>query len=159
MRKSFFTSALLAGLIAGALDIVAACLNAYIKTNTGPMQVLRGIASGAFGKEAITGGPMMAVWGLIIHFIIAISFTFLFFFLAKQIPSLVKYPLLIGVIYGVLVWAAMRFIVLPYLSTLNPRPIAGSEAIKNAVIAAAIIVACVGIPVAFLARRYVKANV
>jgi len=158
MRRSFFPSALIAGLIAGALDITAACINAYIKTSTTPVQVLKGIASGAFGKEAITGGPMMAVWGLIFHFIIAISFTFLFFFIAKQIPSLVRYPLPIGIIYGVFVWATMRFIVLPYLSTLNPRPIVGSEAIKNAVIAAAIIVVCVGIPVALLARRYVKAN-
>jgi uncharacterized membrane protein YagU involved in acid resistance len=159
MRKSFFSSALIAGLIAGALDIIAACLNAYIKTSTPPMQVLKGIASGVFGREAITGGPMMAVWGLIFHFIIAISFTFLFFFLAKQIPSLVKYPLVIGVLYGLLVWAAMRFLVLPYLSTLNPRPIVGNEAIKNAMIAAAIIVVCVGIPVAFLAKRYVRAKV
>lgn len=158
MKRSFFASALFAGLIAGALDIIAACVNAYIKTGTTPLQVLKGIASGAFGKEAITGGSLMAVWGLLFHFIIAISFTFLFFFIAKQIPSLVKYPLIIGIGYGVFVWAAMRFIVLPYLSTLNPKPIVGSEAIKNAIIAAAIIVVCVGIPIAILAKRYVRAN-
>lgn len=158
MKRSFFASALLAGIIAGALDIIAACINAYIKTSTTPIQVLKGIASGAFGRDAISGGPMMAVWGLLFHFIIAISFTFLFFFLAKQIPSLVKYPLIIGILYGLFVWAAMRFIVLPYLSTLNPKPIIGNEAIKNAGIAAAIIVVCVGIPVAILAKRYVRAN-
>ena len=159
MKRSFFASALTAGLIAGTLDIIAACLNAYLKNDTTPAQVLKGIASGAFGKEAISGGPVMAGWGLLFHFIIALSFTFFFFFLAKQRPGLVKYPLLTGILYGVVVWATMRFIVLPYLSTLNPKPIVGSEAIKNAIIAATIIVVCVGIPVSFLARRYVKAKV
>jgi uncharacterized membrane protein YagU involved in acid resistance len=159
MKRSFFASALLAGLIAGALYIIAACINANIKTGATPMEVLKGIASGAFGKEAMTGGSMMAFWGLLFHFFIAISFTFLFFFVARQIPSLVKYPLVTGILYGVFVWAAMRFIVLPYLSTLNPKPIVGGEAIKNAAIAAAIIVVCVGIPVALLAKKYVRANV
>ena len=158
MRRSFFTSALTAGLVAGALDIIAACIQAYLKSGTTPSQVLKYVASGGLGKDALTGGAMMAFWGLVFHFIIAISFTFLFFFLAKMIPSLVKYPILIGILYGVFVWSAMRFIILPYVSTLNPKPIVGSEAIKNAMIAAAIIVACVGIPVAFLARRYVRAN-
>ena len=31
MRKSFFASALTAGLIAGALDITAACIHAYLR--------------------------------------------------------------------------------------------------------------------------------
>ena len=159
MRRSFFASALVAGLVAGALDITAACVQVYIKSGTTPSQVLKYVASGGLGKDALTGGPMMAVWGLVFHFIIAISFTFLFFFLARMIPSLVKYPLLTGIIYGVFVWSAMRFIILPYISTLHPKPIIGSEAIKNAVIAAAIIVVCVGIPVVLFAKKYVRANV
>ena len=98
---------------------------------------------------------MLAV-GLLVHFIIAISFTFFFFFLAKQIPSLVKYPILIGILYGLFVWSTMRFIILPYISRLNPKPIVGQEAIKNAAIAASIIVVCVGIPIVLLARRYFR---
>jgi hypothetical protein len=53
----------------------------------------------------------------------------------------------------------MRFIILPYISRLNPKPIVGQEAIKNAAIAAAIIVVCVGIPVVLLARKYVKGKI
>ena len=86
------------------------------------------------------------------------AFTFLFFLLAKQIPALVKIPLPIGVVYGILVWAAMRFIILPNLSHIKQKPIVGQEAVNNAIISAAIIVVCVGLPVVFLARRYVKAN-
>ena len=156
MRRSFFASALTAGLIAGALDIIAACIHAYIKNDTPPINVLKGVASGAFDPKTFSNGTLLAVCGLLIHFFIAISFTFFFFLLAKQIPSLVKYPILPGIIYGILVWAAMRFIILPNLSRLNPKPIVGKEAITNAAIAAGIIVVCVGIPVALLARKYVK---
>lgn len=158
MRRSFFASALKAGLIAGALDITAACIHAYIKSDTAPIQVLKGVGSGAFDPKTFPNPTLLAVCGLLIHFFIAISFTFLFFFLAKQIPALVKYPIPIGILYGVFVWGAMRFIILPNLSRLNPKPIVGKEAITNAVIAAAIIVVCVGIPVALLARKYVRTN-
>ena len=159
MRKSFFTSALTAGLIAGSLDIVAACIQAYLKIDTPPMQVLRGVASGAFDPKTFSSPALLALCGLLIHFFIAISFTFFFFFLAKQIPTLVKYPVPIGILYGVFVWATMRFIILPYISRLNPKPIVGQEAIKNAAIAAGIIVICIGIPVALLARKYVRGKI
>jgi len=158
MRRSFFSSALTAGLIAGALDIMAACIHAFIKNDTAPMQVLRGVASGAFDPKTFSSPALLALCGLLIHFFIAISFGFFFFFLAKQIPLLVKYPIPIGILYGVFVWGTMRFIILPYISRLNPKPIVGQEAIKNAAIAAAIIVVCVGIPVVLLARRYVRAK-
>lgn len=157
MRRSFFTSALTAGLIVGVLDITAACIQAYLKTGTPPAKVLTYVASGAVDPKTLSPA-LPPLIGLAVHFFIAISFTFLFFFLAKQIPSLVKYPIPIGILYGVFVWGAMRFIILPYISRLKLKPIEGSEAIKNAAIAAAIIVVCVGIPVALLAKRYVRAK-
>jgi len=158
MRKSFFASALTAGLIAGALDITAACIHASIKNGTAPMQVLKGVASGAFDPKTFPNPTLLAVCGLLIHFFIAISFTFFFFFLAKQIPALVKYPVPMGILYGVLVWGTMRFIILPYVSRLNPKPIVGKEAITNAIIAASIIVVCIGLPVVLLARKYLRTN-
>jgi len=156
MKRSFFASALTAGLVAGTLDITAACIQAYLKTETMPSQVLKYVASGAVDPKTFSNDTMLAAVGLLVHFIIAISFTFFFFFLAKQIPSLVKYPIPIGILYGVLVWGTMRFIILPYISRLNPKPIVGQEAIKNAAIAAAIIVVCVGIPIVLFAKKYIK---
>jgi len=156
MKRSFFASALTAGLVAGTLDITAACIQAYLKTETMPSQVLKYVASGAVDPKTFSNDTMLAAVGLLVHFIIAISFTFFFFFLAKQIPSLVKYPIPIGILYGVLVWGTMRFIILPYISRLNPKPIVGPEAIKNAIIAATIIVVCVGIPIVLFAKKYIK---
>ena len=152
MRRSFFGSALTAGLIAGALDIAAASIKFYIDRGKDPLPILRYIASGVFGAEASKGGYTMAAWGLLFHFIIAISFAFFFFFLAKQIPSLVKYPIVTGFFYGIFAWCVMRFIIIPYLSRIKQPPFSWKDASINA----AILVICVGIPLALLARRYVK---
>jgi uncharacterized YccA/Bax inhibitor family protein len=158
MRRSFFASAFTAGLVAGALDIIGACISAYIKGGTSPMQVLRYVASGAVDPKTFSSPALLALFGLLVHFFIAISFTFLFFFLAKQIPSLVKYPIPMGILYGLFVWTTMRFIILVNFSRHKQKPIEGTEAIKNAAIAAGIIVVCVGIPVVLLARKYIRSS-
>jgi uncharacterized membrane protein YagU involved in acid resistance len=124
---------------------------------TQPEQVLRFIASGVFGKDAANGNMMIA-WGLLFHFLIAISFTFFFFLLARMVPSLVKYPIPIAILYGILVWLFMRYVVLNYISTIKIRPIVGQEATINALIAAGILILCIGLPNALLAKKYVRAN-
>lgn len=156
MKRSFFASALTAGLVAGTLDITAACIHAYLRNGTLPEQILRGIAGGAFGKEEAANGNMMIVWGLLFHFLIAIAFTFLFFLLAKMIPSLVRYPIIIAIIYGAFIWAFMRYVVLNYISTIKIGPIVGQEKIINAIIGAVILMICIGLPDALLARRYLR---
>jgi hypothetical protein len=158
MRRSFFASALVVGLIAGILDITAACIHAYLRNGTKPEGVLRFIASGVFGKESANGN-MMILYGLLFHFLIAISFTFFFFLLVRMIPSLVKYPIPIAILYGAFVWLIMRYIVLNYISTIKVSPVVGKEAITHAIIGAVILMICIGLPNAFLARRYLKANI
>jgi uncharacterized membrane protein YagU involved in acid resistance len=158
MKRSFFASALVAGLIAGSMDITAACIHGYLRNGTTPEQILRGIAGGAFGKEASANGNMMIVWGLLFHFLIAISFTFFFFLLAKMIPSLVRYPIITAIIYGAFIWVLMRYVVLNYISTIKIGPIVGQEKIINAIIGAVILMICIGLPDALLAKRYLKAN-
>src|SRR5678809_43206 len=152
MRRSFFASALTAGLIAGVMDITAACIHAYLRNGATPEQILRGIAGGAFGKEAAANGNMMIFWGLLFHFLIAISFTFFFFLLAKMIPSLVRYPVLIAIIYGAFVWTFMRYVVLNYISTIKITPIVGQEKIINTIIGAVILMICIGLPNSILAK-------
>jgi uncharacterized membrane protein YagU involved in acid resistance len=156
MRRSFFASALTAGLVAGALDITGACISAYIKSDgkTTPIKVLNYVASGAIDPKTFSSPALLALFGLLVHFFIAISFTFLFFFLAKQIPAFVKYPIPIGILYGIFVWAAMKYVILFYISRHPSRPFD----LKDASIQAGILVLCIGIPVALFARRYVKAN-
>ncbi len=68
-----------AGLLAGTLDISAACIHAYLLRGTTPVQVLRYVASGVWGTDAFQGGTGIALQGLLFHFIIAFGWTVLFF--------------------------------------------------------------------------------
>lgn len=153
--KNFFSKAINAGLLVGTLDIIAASIHSSILGGS-PIQVLKYVASGLLGPDSRTGGIEVVVTGLVIHYFIAMSFTLFFFFLASRIPSLVKYPIPTGIVYGIFVWATMRFLVLPYLSRLTPKPIVGRTVIINSIIAAAILIVCIGIPLAFRAKSALK---
>jgi hypothetical protein len=134
-----------AGLIVGTLDITAACIQYYLKTGKGPAGVLKFVASGIFGKTAFTDGLAMPVLGLLFHFIAAFSFTFFFFWLTNKTPALLKIIVLTGIFYGIFIWTVMNMIVLP-LSNTPTIPFI----LMNALIAASILIICIGIPLAFL---------
>ena len=145
MKHVFSKKIIKAGLIVGALDILAACIQYYIKTGKNPERVLKFIASGVFGKAANTNGNIMILWGLIFHFFIAFSFTLFFFWLTDKIPSVLKNKLLTGAVYGIFIWSVMKFLVLP-LSNTHKIPFN----FINAIIAILILIVCIGIPLAFL---------
>src|SRR5687768_8187731 len=113
------------GLLVGSLDILAACLNAYIARGTSAVVVLKFIASGAFGKAAFAGGWQMPLLGLLFHFIIAYSFTTLFFLLYPSIKIMSKSIVITAIVYGIFIFVVMNFGVLPLTkiprSTFQPE--------------------------------------
>jgi len=73
---------------------------------------------------------------------------------ARRVPFLVSIIWLSGPVYGMLVWATMRFVVLPlsaypHIQPVDPRGMA---------IAVAIHVFCVGLPIAAAARVMVPSR-
>ena len=138
---------LLAGLLVGTLDITAACVDSWLSHHIAPARVLNGIAGGVIGKENANGETADIVLGLLVHYFIAYSFTFLFWFVYPPLKKLLRYNLLIGFLYGIFIWAAMRFLVLPNLSKLNLPPFDIRKAIKPALILAG----AIGIPLSLLA--------
>lgn len=141
VRKKIVT----AGLIAGTLDITAACIQFYLRTGKGPESVLRFVASGLFGSKAF-GGSNIYIWaGLAIHFCIAITFAFVFYFLANKIAAMRANRLVTGILYGIAVWAVMNFAVLP-LTQAPPL----KQTVSGSLQAAGILIVCIGIPLAFL---------
>lgn len=139
---------LLAGLLAGSLDITGACLQYFLRTGKGPAGVLKFVASGLFGKDAFTGGTPMIVAGLIIHFLIAMTFAVLFFFLVRSIPLLSANRLVTGLVYGVFVWAVMNLLVWPLIK-VPPRVPDLSRDLQ----AMGILILCIGMPLAFVLIR------
>ncbi len=140
---------LFAWLTAGSLDIMTAFVHYYLKTGKNPVGVLNYVASGVFGTTAFTGGTAMAVWGLLIHYIIAFCFTLFFFLIYPKLKILSLNKVLTAIGYGLFAWALMNLVVLP-LSKV-PRPV---FRLSNALIAAMILIFMIGLPVTLIISNY-----
>jgi hypothetical protein len=150
-RPAHFPVILKAGLIAGTLDILAAFISFMIKTGKNPTRVLEYVASGVFGRPALGGGALYAVAGLLFHFLIALIFAAIFYYAWPVLRFLVKNRLVMGVIYGILVWLAMNLVVVP-LSNTPKGPFSWSGAIQGVLI----LIFCIGIPIAWIIDKYRK---
>jgi hypothetical protein len=157
LRGHTTREAILTGwLLCGVLDITAACLQAWIQAGRGPADVLRGVASALWGRAAMTGGAGMAGIGLAMHFTVALTATLVFYALSRRIAALRSAPLLIvGPLYGVVVFSAMNYGTLPALSWLRglylhtPPRWPGSMSWPQL----AIHMLCVGTPIVWGVRR------
>lgn len=151
---TFYSKWLKAGLLVGTLDIAAAFLYYFIKTGKNPLRVLTFIASGILGKAAYEGGNEIQLVGLVLHYIIAITFAFFFFWLFARINGLRKVSLLAGIVYGLFVWMVMNLVVVP-LSNVTKQPFRWEGALINMLI----LIVCIGIPLSILAKGYYRKRV
>jgi uncharacterized membrane protein YagU involved in acid resistance len=137
------------GLLAGFLDIAAACASFFLQTGTNPLVVLQFIASGIVGQSAFTGGYPVALLGLLLHFFIAFIFAGLYFFMYSRLPFLRRNVFRSGVGYGLFVWLVMNGLVLP----LSLAPKRYFALIPN-LIEVFILVGAMGLPIAWLVHRH-----
>lgn len=150
MKINFWKTIVLAGLLVGSLDIIAALVNSYIQTGKNPVIVLRYIASAVFGKKVAYAedNNLMPALGLLFHFIVAYSWTVLFFLIYPRLKFMSANRILTGILYGIFIWTMMTFIVLP-VSFGRSSPIV----MKQALIAIAILIVAIGLPLSFIAYR------
>lgn len=148
--SSLVPGILVAGLIVGVLDAVAANTHAYLLRGTPPAAVWRYVASAVFGKSAGTGGSEMVLWGLLFHFMVAIGWTALFFVAYPRIRLLSANMVLAGMAYGLFVWLMMNFVVVP-LTRIAMGPI---RLTTGTVLMILIHLFVIGVPISYLARRY-----
>jgi len=140
-----------AWLIAGTMDILSAFIKYLIEGKTQVETILKYIASGILGKKAFAGGPGTAVLGLLLHYLIAFIFTITLFWLYGKMKLARFSPVLTGFLYGIFVWLVMNLAVVP--NSKVPRA-TGPFNWTQALIGALILVACIGIPVSLIARKY-----
>lgn len=137
-----------AGLIAGTMDILSAII---ILAGGNAVGTLKFIASGAFGPAALTGGNGMAAWGLLFHYLIALSWTTAYFLLYPKLPFMRWNKWLNAVIYGAIIWSGMNLLILP-MTQIARRGFTLPGVLKNMVI----LMVCIGLPVALLADRFYR---
>jgi len=145
VAKRIFITAL----VAGTLDIIAACLQAYISRGTAPGTVLKYIASGVLGKDAFAGGAGIMLLGLLFHFLIATACTMVFFIVYKRMKILHGKILLNSILIAITAWTVTTQVIIP-LSEIQKPPFQFNKAL----IAIAILFVCIGLPIAISANNY-----
>jgi hypothetical protein len=139
--------------IAGALDILAAFFFAG-RAGFSASRVLHFVASGPFGDRALTGTGF-AVAGLFVHFAIMACMAAAFVLAAARLPLLLAHPIVAGAVHGLSLWFVMYWIVRParwpqLTPSTDPTKIA-EELFCHLIL--------VGIPIALVARHYLRAPV
>jgi hypothetical protein len=149
-KRSLFATILLAGFVAGTLDILAAFTQFYINTGKNPLIILNYIASAAFGKELAYAPSAGMQWaGLGFHYVIAYALTIFFFWLYPRWHALSRSVALTAVAYGLFAWCVTALVIVP-LSFIGKFP----SNPKNIAIAILILIFMIGLPLTLMARRY-----
>jgi len=138
-----------AGLLVGTLDIADAIIF-YGLRGVPATRILQGIAFALIGPAAFKMGTTSAALGLLLHFFIATTWAAIYLLASRRFP-LSRHPLLYGTLYGILIYIVMNYVVLP-LSHIGLRPLPPLGPLVNGVLA---LIIFIGIPLAFIARRYV----
>ncbi len=133
-----------AGLIAGTLDGLDAAIVLGLIGGPGVKRVFQFIASGALGPGAFQGGWATASLGVLLHYSIATGAATTYCLLSRPLPILVRKPVLCGPIFGLGVFAFMRYLVIP-LSAAPKRPPLGVAGYINQLVAHTLFV---GLPIA-----------
>ncbi|HEY0730205.1 MAG TPA: hypothetical protein VGD38_19120, partial [Pyrinomonadaceae bacterium] len=89
--------------------------------------------------------------GLALHFLIATTWTVVFYFVSRKLRFLIEQPVVWGLIYGVVVYAVMNFVVLP-LSQFPPSRT--PPTLTGRLIGLVIIMFFIGLPIAVIVRRF-----
>lgn len=106
---------LLGGLAAGALDILYAFIvYGPLSYGVSPMQILQSVAAGLISRDVSRAGGMeTAALGLGLHFLIATIMAAVYVLAATRIRLLTQRAVLCGLVYGLLLYVAMNYVVVP----------------------------------------------
>lgn len=116
-RHPMLSATLWGGLVAGTLDIGAATLI----SGASPVVILKYIAAGLLGKQAMAGGADIAALGMVLQWAMSILIAAIFVLaVGRRVAATRQWPVW-GVAYGVVVFAVMNYVVVP-LSALHKVP-------------------------------------
>ncbi|MGH8137991.1 MAG: DUF1440 domain-containing protein [Steroidobacteraceae bacterium] len=120
-RRTSFVPVLIGGLVAGALDLTFAFVF-YGLQGASPLRILQGIASGLLGRGSFQLGAASATLGAFCHFFISVCAATIYYLLSRRFPLLTRRIVICGAVFGVLMFLAMHYIVIP-LSAIKPAPL------------------------------------
>ncbi len=139
---------LIGGLIAGTLDILYA-IGFSAWRGTPPQTLLQFVASGLLGPASFEGGSATAALGLLLHYLMMLLIAAIFYSLSRQLPFLLRKPIVWGPVFGFLVYWVMNLVVMQLSATPNKWrfiPISFATGIL-------VHMFCIGFPIAWTAAR------
>lgn len=144
------------GLVCGVLDINAAFLSAWLNGGMLPARLLKVVASGLLGADALQGGAGTAAFGLMLHFCVAFAWATLFYALSRRCRFLTQQAVASGLVYGAVVYLAMNYAVLPLAAQFRSLYISGTKphVPRLAWPQFGIHLTCVGLAIALAVRRW-----
>jgi len=141
---------LLAGAMAGTLDLTGAIVVSWLRANVEPIRVMQSIAAGLLGADSYTGGAATAVLGTALHYMIATSWAAIFYAASRRVKFLTKRWFVAGPLYGIGVYAFMNFVVLPLSAVPPPK---NPPTLTGRLIGLSLIMFCIGLPIAAIVKR------
>jgi hypothetical protein len=140
----------LATLVSGTLDILFAMILTVSFGRQIP-NMLRSVASGPF-PLATDMGAAGAILGLAVHFALMATMATALMLLVRWKPEQLDTPYRTGVAFGVVTYFAMNWAVVPlrFHTPLPPTPLSLATQLFAHIV-------LVGIPMALIARRYLRA--
>jgi hypothetical protein len=143
-RSALFAVAV-GGLIAGALDLLQACI-------LFGWDIPLSIAGGVLGPKADSGGVGTYVLGVCLHFFIAFSAAAVYLGASRSLHFLTEHSLVCGLFFGMAVELVMRLVVLP-LSALHARGPYELHDLRQGLLVHMVVV---GLPIAISVRRFAR---
>lgn len=144
---------LIGGSLAAVLDGLNAIVAYRIVLGLDPVQIYQFVASGMLGPSAYAGGVGTALIGVAVHCLVAFSAAAAFTLASVRLRWLVEHAVVAGAGFGLGVFAFMNYVVIP-LSSIPPSPFS-LPLFVNGVVGHALFV---GLPIAFAARRQLRAS-
>jgi hypothetical protein len=140
----------------GVLDITSAVIISITSGST-PFRMLQGIAGALLGAKTFELGFATAAMGLAMHFLVALTATFVFWGLSRRIPAMYDYAVPAGLLFGVFWLFVMYRGVIPLLAAL--RPLYLDNVVKRPLPALwplplLVHMTCVGLPIALAVRAF-----
>lgn len=154
-RPRAFDTIVIGGLAVGILDFIDASTFFPLYYGISVQRVWHGVAAGLLGPEAArAGGWNTALLGIFLHFVIAFGVATIYYIASRNIPFLLKHPVISGLVYGVIANFVMQYVVIPLSATGGPAPFSLWPFVNNVVGHALL----VGLPVALIASWSARKN-
>ena len=147
-RRPYWHWIVLGGAVLGTLDLLFACTFWGLLRDVAPERILQSIAAGVQGRPAFEGGAGSAMLGVVCHYFIATMMVLAYYLASGRLPGLIEHPVRYGLFYGLVLYGAMTYVVVPLSNA--PQP---TKVYLPWMLASIIMHAVFGVVCAWFARR------